>query len=236
MKDTEYRNADININYKLLSQGLNIKLPFGQKIHIDIDDAMNNPDVILNTLLQTHKIKSCRRDLSISMNIESSSDSMRSLFSLFGASLTPPSSINDRKILFSNMEAKVLIYLLKGLPQRSIASILQRSVKTVSSHKINLMRKIGISNNMELYDLGSKIINLSPKKDSLVELSNEERRVLDCFLQTGSVQKSALLLGKSIKTVSTQKMRAMDKLGAHHDIALFAMCKNLKREFELHCK
>ncbi|HGM5490683.1 TPA: LuxR C-terminal-related transcriptional regulator [Serratia fonticola] len=48
-------------------------------------------------------------------------------------------------------ERRVLNYLLQGMNLSTIASLLHRSIKTISAHKCNSMRKLGARNDSELF-------------------------------------------------------------------------------------
>jgi len=56
-------------------------------------------------------------------------------------------------LLITKMEIKILSMLVSGVSIRDISMILKRSIKTVSAHKCNLFKKIGITNNQELFFL-----------------------------------------------------------------------------------
>lgn len=54
-------------------------------------------------------------------------------------------------ICFTNREKDVLTYLALGLNNQSIAKLLGISTKTVSSHKVSALAKIGIRKNSDLF-------------------------------------------------------------------------------------
>lgn len=54
-------------------------------------------------------------------------------------------------------ENEVLRYLLNGLTLGQIAALQHRSIKTVSTHKCNAMRKLGAMNDFELFSLSKNI-------------------------------------------------------------------------------
>jgi two-component system response regulator EvgA len=56
----------------------------------------------------------------------------------------------------TNKEMLVLGLLVKGLANQAIADTLHISHKTVSSHKVNLMKKLGVSNVVELVDTAKR--------------------------------------------------------------------------------
>jgi two-component system, NarL family, response regulator NreC len=61
-----------------------------------------------------------------------------------------PSEMIPRKHILTTREREVLKLLAEGKTVRSVAGVLGLSVKTVDSHKFNLMRKLGIHNKAEL--------------------------------------------------------------------------------------
>ena len=61
-----------------------------------------------------------------------------------------PSEMVPRKRVLTAREREVLKLLAEGKTVRSVAGVLGLSVKTVDSHKFNLMRKLGIHNKAEL--------------------------------------------------------------------------------------
>ncbi|MFK8259605.1 helix-turn-helix domain-containing protein [Erwinia sp. AnSW2-5] len=54
-------------------------------------------------------------------------------------------------------ERKMLFYLLSGNSVSEIARFCSRSVKTISAHKINIMKKLGVDNDIQLF---SKIVRM----------------------------------------------------------------------------
>lgn len=61
-----------------------------------------------------------------------------------------PSEMVPRRRVLTAREREVLKLLAEGKTVRSVAGVLGLSVKTVDSHKFNLMRKLGIHNKAEL--------------------------------------------------------------------------------------
>ena len=59
-----------------------------------------------------------------------------------------PSSTLDN---LTQAECKVLQHLQQGMNLSSIASLLHRSIKTISAHKCNSMRKLGVQTDVELF-------------------------------------------------------------------------------------
>lgn len=64
----------------------------------------------------------------------------------------PPSAAH-----LSPSEKRVLQLYLSGMNVTAIASLLQRSSKTISSQKVSAMRKLGVSSNQELVLLASSL-------------------------------------------------------------------------------
>jgi two-component system response regulator NreC len=64
--------------------------------------------------------------------------------------LWTPTEMVPRKRVLTAREREVLKLLAEGKTVRSVAGVLGLSVKTVDSHKFNLMRKLGIHNKAEL--------------------------------------------------------------------------------------
>lgn len=54
-------------------------------------------------------------------------------------------------------ESEVLRYLFNGLTLGQIATLQHRSIKTVSTHKCNAMRKLGAMNDFELFSISKNI-------------------------------------------------------------------------------
>lgn len=59
----------------------------------------------------------------------------------------------QHSLTITKMEIKILSMLVSGISVRDISMILKRSIKTVSAHKCNLFKKIGVNNNQELFFL-----------------------------------------------------------------------------------
>lgn len=53
--------------------------------------------------------------------------------------------------VLTQSEHKVLEYLQQGMSVSDVADLLHRSVKTISAHKCNSMRKLGVRNDAELF-------------------------------------------------------------------------------------
>ncbi|CAI2040434.1 Transcriptional activator protein BglJ [Serratia fonticola] len=65
---------------------------------------------------------------------------------------------NTKKRLdaLSCMEREVLNYLFAGFSVKNIATLKNRSIKTISAHKRNSMRKLGACNNAELFHISER--------------------------------------------------------------------------------
>lgn len=81
-----------------------------------------------------------------------------------GPGSAPPSrdALDDEQRLkqLSNRELLVMRMLVKGQSNQAIAAALHLSPKTISTHKVNLMRKLGASSMIELADFARRV-NLS---------------------------------------------------------------------------
>lgn len=62
--------------------------------------------------------------------------------------------VGTRVDSLSPRELEIVRYFLSGLSVGDIAAVMNRSVKTVSTHKISAMRKLGVSTDHELVMLG----------------------------------------------------------------------------------
>ncbi|HEJ7886454.1 TPA: hypothetical protein SMI12_003446 [Serratia liquefaciens] len=58
--------------------------------------------------------------------------------------------------------------------------------------------------------------------------------MLAALLRNGSVTATAKLLGKSVKTVSGQKLNLMRRLNVPHEVALFAAAEHYNTEQKKH--
>lgn len=70
---------------------------------------------------------------------------------LEGGSTTPPDTAHDR---LSPREREVMSMMLEGKRLKEIAAVLDISVKTVTTHRARLMRKLGVTDNIGLYRYG----------------------------------------------------------------------------------
>lgn len=61
--------------------------------------------------------------------------------------------------LLTNCEKKVITHLLSGKSLSDISSLLNRSVKTISAHKCNAMRKLDAKNITDIFVIKSYFIN-----------------------------------------------------------------------------
>ncbi|WP_340569127.1 LuxR C-terminal-related transcriptional regulator [Stenotrophomonas sp. G106K1] len=66
-----------------------------------------------------------------------------------------------RTAKLSPCEKAVLRHYLSGMSVTAIAALLQRSKKTISSQKVSMMRKLGVSSNQELVLVASNFPELS---------------------------------------------------------------------------
>jgi two-component system capsular synthesis response regulator RcsB len=62
-----------------------------------------------------------------------------------------PRPLEPGFVVFTQAERQVLKYLLQGMSPSDIAKRLHRSIKTISAHKCNSMRKLGVRNDSELF-------------------------------------------------------------------------------------
>ncbi|MFT2793756.1 LuxR C-terminal-related transcriptional regulator [Serratia sp. T13T92] len=53
--------------------------------------------------------------------------------------------------VLTNTERKVMSHLFAGLSMADIAALYHRSIKTISAHKCNSMRKLGVDNDADLF-------------------------------------------------------------------------------------
>ncbi len=76
--------------------------------------------------------------------------------------LNAPALVPAKKPTLTVRERQVLKLLAEGRTVRSVAGILELSIKTVEAHKFNLMRKLGIHNKAELvmWAIQKKIVKL----------------------------------------------------------------------------
>ena len=63
---------------------------------------------------------------------------------------SPAQGLTPRKQVLTGREREVLKLLVEGRTVRSAASALGVSAKTVDAHKLNLMRKLGVHNKVDL--------------------------------------------------------------------------------------
>jgi DNA-binding CsgD family transcriptional regulator len=70
---------------------------------------------------------------------------------LEGGSTIAPDSLHSR---LSPREREVMLMMLDGKRLKEIAAILNISVKTVTTHRARLMRKLGVTDNIGLYRYG----------------------------------------------------------------------------------
>jgi DNA-binding NarL/FixJ family response regulator len=73
------------------------------------------------------------------------------LVTLEGGSPTAVESLHER---LSPREREVMGMMLEGKRLKEIAAVLNISVKTVTTHRARLMRKLGVTDNIGLYRYG----------------------------------------------------------------------------------
>ncbi len=64
-------------------------------------------------------------------------------------------------------ERKILTHLLNGLSVTDIATLFHRSIKTISAHKCNSMRKLGVNSDAELFQLSYTNVALTDNSTAL---------------------------------------------------------------------
>lgn len=177
----------------------------------------------LPLLWQLVILKSCRPDLKLALSAPFSAPNWHRLLAALGiipleGNVTPSPPTPQLTLT----ESQVLLTLLDGTHTQQLASRLNRDIRTVSSHKKRAMDKVGLRHNGELYALGALLYD---REDTMpaVFLPPAEQRVLASLLHNGSVTATARLLGKSVKTVSGQKLNIMRRFGVPHEVALFAV-------------
>jgi two-component system capsular synthesis response regulator RcsB len=68
--------------------------------------------------------------------------------------------LSGAKVL-TNTERKVMSHLFAGLSMADIAALYHRSIKTISAHKCNSMRKLGVDNDADLFQRLRRDITLA---------------------------------------------------------------------------
>ncbi|CAI2142514.1 Capsular synthesis regulator component B [Serratia fonticola] len=63
--------------------------------------------------------------------------------------------------VLTNTERKVMSHLFAGLSMADIAALYHRSIKTISAHKCNSMRKLGVDNDADLFQRLHRDITLA---------------------------------------------------------------------------
>lgn len=59
--------------------------------------------------------------------------------------------VSDFLGCLTNREREILFYLLNGNSVSEISKIFARSIKTISAHKINIMKKLNVENEIQLF-------------------------------------------------------------------------------------
>ena len=114
--------------------------------------------------------RSWRTEHHISLSKKEAATRLASLFSSQTSALFPPSPFSHlqphrlhRDNILSRQQTMVLKYIQQGLSLTDISRVTQLSVKTISTHKRAIMRKLGINNNSEFYQYVYK--DCSPHKN-----------------------------------------------------------------------
>ncbi|CAI1627279.1 helix-turn-helix transcriptional regulator [Serratia proteamaculans] len=141
--------------------------------------------------------------------------------------LLPPQLAN----LLTANERIIMQALLSGQALTTIAWRLKRDIRTVSNQKQAAMTRLSLTSNAMLYALGS-LLGPPLSTDITVRrqlLAPREQLVLKALLKGLSVTDIAYQQGRSVKTISYQKRRLMQKLGLNNDVALFALAPQQAR-------
>ncbi|WP_413502022.1 helix-turn-helix transcriptional regulator [Serratia proteamaculans] len=141
--------------------------------------------------------------------------------------LLPPQLAN----LLTANERIIMQALLSGQALTTIAWRLKRDIRTVSNQKQAAMARLSLTSNAMLYALGA-LLGPPLSADITVRrqlLAPREQLVLNALLTGLSVTDIAYQQGRSVKTVSYQKRRLMEKLGLNNDVALFALAPQQAR-------
>ncbi len=132
--DTAHRN--FYISYKYLMENLN-----------SVD---TNRTALLSTTLDSSLLCSLvKLNLNCFSKHSTVGELKRLIIRMFFLKIAPIESDKSVRII-TKMESQVLSLLMAGLPLAEISLILKRSIKTVSAHKCNLFKKIGVPVNDEL--------------------------------------------------------------------------------------
>ncbi|AZQ62618.1 response regulator transcription factor [Flammeovirga pectinis] len=78
--------------------------------------------------------------------------------------VAPTLNHNEEKIDLTKREKEILQYVAHGKSSKDIASILNKSVRTVETHRFNIMKKMGVKSAVELI---SKINEMPTLKNEL---------------------------------------------------------------------
>jgi DNA-binding NarL/FixJ family response regulator len=71
--------------------------------------------------------------------------------------LTPSPEGSKQSVLLSNREIEILGYMARGKSSREIAETLTLSPRTVETHRVNIMKKLGTSNSAETVAMALKL-------------------------------------------------------------------------------
>ncbi|CAI1895662.1 DNA-binding transcriptional activator BglJ [Serratia quinivorans] len=133
--------------------------------------------------------------------------------------------------LLTPKELHILQAVLNGQDLTTLAWRLNRNIRTVSNHKQRAMDKLGLTSNAMLYALGALLS--PPLPEGCVQrmhlLTPREHRVLAGLLQGKTVGGIAREQHKSIKTISLQKQRLMEKLALCSGVDLFRFAPDRAR-------
>lgn len=133
-----------------------------------------------------------------------------------------PSGVRDVRgsPRLTGSEARVLLMLLSGLTVKQVSELLRRDTRTISTHKLCAMRKVGLRHNGELFRLGARLLGHQTVRNP--SLTEEDARMMCALVRVGHVSRAAALLGVHIRTVSYRRRVIMKKIGVTNDVALYA--------------
>ena len=183
----------------------------------------------LPLLWQLVVLKSCRHDLKLSLQAPFSTPAWHRLLGVLNISPDLSTKHPQSLPLLTLTESRVLLTLLGGMHPWQLAARMNRDIRTISSHKKRAMDKAGLQHNGELYALGALLYG-PQHATAQIALPAAEQQVLTALLRNGSVTATAKLLGKSVKTVSGQKLNLMRRLTVPHEVALFAAAEHYNTE------
>lgn len=120
----------------------------------------------------------------------------------------------------------VLLHLAAGLTVAEVALRLDRSEKSVDSHKYRLMRLLGVSDRLDLARLAIRegLIDASTifvSDEAPTVLSERQREVLTLVARGLRVRQVANELNISERSADSHKSKAMHRLKIHDRIGVF---------------